>query len=128
MSGCRRYANTRICRSRDFRREEGREPEDTTISWRVGGQRYAWVRVLLRDRGEVGRSNDVRGHDVRGHDLRDRVQQHQVLVFVHDERVHQQHQVYLVYIRDALVLTDEHVQKQRQLPLVLALVQDERVR
>ena len=77
-SGCRRYANARICRSRDLRREEVR-----TIIWRVGGQRYA--------------------------------------------RGGQQHQVCLVYIRDALVLDDERISKQRQVHLVLLLVQDERV-
>ena len=45
-----------------------------------------------------------------------------MLVFVHDERVHQQHQVYLVYIRDALVLDDERISKQRQVTLVLPFV------
>ena len=50
-----------------------------------------------------------------------------MLVFVHDERVHQQHQVYLVYVRDALVLDDERISTQRQLRLVLLLAQDERV-
>ena len=51
-----------------------------------------------------------------------------VLVFVQDERFEQQHQVYLVYISNALVLSDECVQKQRQVHRVLFLVHAEHAR